>query len=79
MHDRCTASASNHIKNTDDTAVVGLIQDNNLSDREEVKQLVAWCCENSLVLNMEKTTELSDFRRKEWRAQPLATNRQRQR
>ncbi|TWW67176.1 hypothetical protein D4764_02G0002170 [Takifugu flavidus] len=43
--------------------------------REEVKRLVDWCCENNLILNVEKTEELIiDFRRKQHSRPPLISN-----
>ncbi|KAK3553712.1 hypothetical protein QTP70_007504 [Hemibagrus guttatus] len=58
--------SSNHIiKFADDTTVVGLISKNNESAyREEMQQLIAWCKDNNLSLNIDKTKEMVvDFRR----------------
>lgn len=46
--------------------MVGLIRDNNdLSHREQVRQLVDCSCENNLILNIAKTKEMFiDFRMK---------------
>ncbi|KAK3559104.1 hypothetical protein QTP86_004116 [Hemibagrus guttatus] len=58
--------SSNHIiKFADDMNVVGLISKNEESAyREEVQWLTAWCKDNKLSLNMEKTKEMVvDFRR----------------
>lgn len=63
----CTVHyASNLIvKFADDTAVVGLIKNNNeTAERQEVDELVKWCKRNNLVLNINKTKNmLVDFRR----------------
>ncbi len=51
---------------TDDTILIGLIQDGDKSAyRQEVKVLAVWCSLNNLELNMLKTVEMIvDFRRK---------------
>ena len=56
-HDCCTRYNSNHfIKFADCTTVVGLISDDNDSAyREEVHQLINWCDNNNLHLNVNKT------------------------
>ncbi|KAK3566876.1 hypothetical protein QTP86_004772 [Hemibagrus guttatus] len=53
------------LKFTDDTTVIGLIQDGNESAyRQEIEQLATWCSLNNLELNMLKTVEMIvDFRR----------------
>lgn len=59
-HD-CTARfSSNHIiKFADDTTVVSLItNDDDTLYREEVGQLIRWCKNNNLSLNVEKTKEV---------------------
>ncbi len=65
-HD-CTATHSSNIivKFADDTAVIGLITDNDeMAYREELSTLTKWCQENHLSLNIDKTKELVvDFRR----------------
>ncbi len=50
---------------TDDTILIGLIQDSDKSAyRQEVKVLAVWCSLNNLELNMLKTVEMIvDFRR----------------
>ncbi len=50
---------------SDDTALVGLINQGNYVDyRREIELFVTWCDENVLKLNLEKTKELIvDFRR----------------
>ncbi len=50
---------------TDDTILIGLIQDGDKSAyRQEVKALAVWCSLNNLELNMLKTVEMIvDFRR----------------
>ncbi|KAM4541264.1 uncharacterized protein V3H82_023100 [Fundulus diaphanus] len=68
---------TNHIvKFADDTTVVGLIRDDNDQDyREEVEQLVGWCRDNRLILNVEKTKEIIvDFRKNRPRHAPLLIN-----
>ncbi|KAK3522953.1 hypothetical protein QTP86_010318 [Hemibagrus guttatus] len=56
-HDYTAMHSSNHIiKFVDDTTVVGLISKNDESAyREEVQSLTAWCKDNNLSLNVEKT------------------------
>ncbi|KAK3551070.1 hypothetical protein QTP70_011617 [Hemibagrus guttatus] len=53
------------LKFTDDTTVIGLIQDGDESAyRQEIEQLAAWCSLNNLELNTLKTVEMIvDFRR----------------
>ncbi|KAK3540979.1 hypothetical protein QTP86_007948 [Hemibagrus guttatus] len=66
--------SSNHItKFADDTTVVGLISKNNESAyREEVQRLTAWCKDNNLSLNVNKTKEMVvDFRRAQSDHSPL--------
>ena len=55
------------MKFADDTVVVGQIsRDNEVSYRQEVAELVDWCAENSLCINVGKTKEMIvDFRRKD--------------
>ncbi|KAM4529197.1 uncharacterized protein V3H82_027369 [Fundulus diaphanus] len=68
---------TNHIvKFADNTTVVGLIRDDNDQDyREEVEQLVGWCRDNSLILNVEKTKEIIvDFRKNRPHHAPLLIN-----
>lgn len=52
----CAKFGTNHIiKYVDDTAVAGLIQDDeDVAYREEEKQLVEWCNTNNLFLNVDK-------------------------
>lgn len=59
-HDCVPKSATNHIvKFADNTTVVRLIRDNNdQAYREEVEQLVKWCSENNLILNVTQTKEI---------------------
>ncbi|KAK3566128.1 hypothetical protein QTP86_026016 [Hemibagrus guttatus] len=73
-HDCAVMHSSNHIiKFTDDTAVVGLISKNHESAyREEVQRLKAWCKDNTLSLNIDKTKEMVvDFRRAQSDHSPL--------
>ncbi|KAK3534072.1 hypothetical protein QTP86_001176 [Hemibagrus guttatus] len=53
------------LKFTDDTTVIGLIQDGDESAyRQEIEQLAAWCILNNLELNTLQTVEMIvDFRR----------------
>ncbi|KAK3533238.1 hypothetical protein QTP70_013652 [Hemibagrus guttatus] len=61
----------------DDTSMVGLISKNDESAyREEVQRLTAWCKDNKLSLNMEKTKEMVvDFRRAQSDHSPLNIDR----
>ncbi|KAK3525744.1 hypothetical protein QTP70_007392 [Hemibagrus guttatus] len=68
---------SNHIiKFADDTTMVDLISKNDESAyREEVQRLTAWCKDNNLSLNVEKTKEMVvDFRRAQSDHSPLNIN-----
>jgi hypothetical protein len=59
-HD-CTARHNSNtiIKIADDTAVVGLITDNDeTASREETRDLAVWCQDNNLSLNVIKTKEM---------------------
>ncbi|XP_059823893.1 probable RNA-directed DNA polymerase from transposon BS isoform X4 [Hypanus sabinus] len=65
-HDCVAKLPSNSIyKFADDTIIVGRILGNDESEyKEEIKNLVAWCEDNNLSLNVSKTKELVvDFRR----------------
>ncbi|KAK3562767.1 hypothetical protein QTP86_007090 [Hemibagrus guttatus] len=54
-----TNNSTTVIKFADDTAVVGLISDNNeMAYLEEVRNLENWCQRNNLLLNVSKTKEL---------------------
>jgi gmma-aminobutyric acid receptor subunit gamma/cGMP-dependent protein kinase 2 len=59
-HDCMARHHSNTIiKFADDTTVVGLITDNDVTAyREEVRDLAVWCQDNNLSLNMIKTKEM---------------------
>ncbi|KAK3554826.1 hypothetical protein QTP70_034849 [Hemibagrus guttatus] len=73
-HNCAAMHSSNHIiKFADDTTVVGLISKNNESAyREEMQQLIAWCKDNNLSLNIDKTKEMVvDFRRAQSDHSPL--------
>ena len=62
------------VKFADETTVVGLITDNDeTAYREEVKELVVWCQDNNLSLNVSKTKELIVHYRKR-RAEPAPIN-----
>ena len=57
------------IKFADDTTVVGLITDNDKTDktayREEVRDLTVWCQDNNFTLNVSKTNKLNvDYRKR---------------
>lgn len=75
-HDCCTRYNSNHIiKFADDTTVVGLISNKDELAYREVNQLVVWCDNNNLSLNVNKTKEITvDFRRKHTTYNPLKIN-----
>ncbi len=62
-HDCVPSHSTNYIvKFADDTAVVGLITNNNEANyRSEVSRLAQWCNDNTLFLNVGKTKELKDF------------------
>ena len=64
------------IKFSDDTTVEGLITDQNESYyRGEVEELVDWCSNNNLELNVSKTKEvIIDFRRIKTPVSPLLIN-----
>ena len=66
-HDCVAKQDSNTIiKFADDTTAVGLISDNNeTTDREEVRELLVWCQDHNLSLNVSKTEELIvDYRKR---------------
>ena len=64
------------IKFSDDTSISGLIRkDDESAYRVAVQQMVTWCAENFLELNMKKTKEvIIDFRRKPDPPIPLDIN-----
>ncbi|KAK3572729.1 hypothetical protein QTP86_006989 [Hemibagrus guttatus] len=64
-----TSSSTNIIKFADDTAVLGLISNNNeMAYLKEIKNLETWCQENNLLLNVSKTKQLiEDFSTKQER------------
>jgi hypothetical protein len=68
-HNCVAAHDSNTIiKFADDMVVVGLITDDEKACREEVSDLVVWCQEKNLSLNVSKTKELIvDYRK--WRGE----------
>jgi hypothetical protein len=71
-HD-CTARHDSNtiIKFANDTTVVGMITDNDETAYREVRELIVWCKDNNLSLNMIKT-KLDDcgLQEKEDRAIP---------
>ena len=70
MHHTCTFA--------DDTAVVGLISKGDKSAySEEVQRLMGWCTDNNLTLNIKKTKDLINFRRKKDVHTPLYINEER--
>ncbi len=76
-HDCVATFDSNTIvKFADDTAVVGLITDNNeKAYLKEVEGLTHWCQDNNFLLNVSKTKELIvDFRKKQGRNYALLTS-----
>lgn len=68
-HD-CRAHHKNNlvVKFADDAVVVGLIT------RLEVEDLARWCGENNIILNIQKTKEVVDFRRSGITPPPLHIN-----
>lgn len=75
MTSDCTSSSDNNliVKFADDTTVAGFIRGADESDyRHQVDDLVVWCAENNLQLNVAKTKEIIvDFRRKKTSISPL--------
>ncbi len=65
------------VKFADDTAVIGLITDNDeTAYREEVSTLTKWCQENHLSLNIDKTKELVvDYRRQSREHTPITIDK----
>ena len=61
------------IKFSDDTTVEGLITDNDKTAyREEVRDLVVWCQDNNLSLNVTKTNEMIvDYRKRRTEHAPI--------
>ena len=61
------------VKFSDDTTVIGCVNNANESVyREEVQRLVGWCKNNNLVLNISKTKEMIiDFHKKKTPIHPL--------
>ncbi len=77
-HDCIATHSSNVIvKFADDTAVIGLITDNDETVyREEGSTLTKWCQENHLSLNIDKTKELVvDFRRQSRQHTPITIDK----
>ena len=53
------------IKYADDTAIVGLVSQDENKYRKTVSDFYKWCSENYLLLNLDKTKEMIiDFRKK---------------
>ena len=61
------------VKFSDDTTVIGCVNNANKSVyREEVQRLVGWCKNNNLILNISKTKEMIiDFRNKKTPIHPV--------
>ena len=61
------------IKFANDTTVVGLITDNDeTAYREEVRDLVMWCQDNNLSLNVIKTKDMIvDYRKRRTEHAPI--------
>ena len=60
---RSVYSNNHYFKYADDTAVVGLLSDNETDYRSDIDHFVSWCVANCLELNVVKTKELViDFR-----------------
>jgi hypothetical protein len=72
-HDCFARHDSNTINFADDTAVVGLITDNDeTAYREEVRDLVVWCQDNNLSCNVMKTNEMIvDYRKRRTEHSPI--------
>ncbi|KAK3568591.1 hypothetical protein QTP86_009402 [Hemibagrus guttatus] len=67
-HCVATSSSTNIIEFADDTAVVGLISNNDKTAYlEEIKNLETWCQDNNLLLNISKTELIVDFSTKQER------------
>ena len=77
-HD-CVAKHNSNtiIKSVDDITVVGLITDGDETTyREEVRDLVVWCPDNNLSLNVSKTKELIvDYRKRGVEQTPIYIDR----
>ena len=71
-----TSSNTAVVKFADDTTVAGFVRRSDESDyRHQVDELVMWCSENNLELNVSKTKEIVvDFRRKTTLISPLTIN-----
>ena len=74
-HDCITRHDSNTTsKFPDDTKEVGLITYNDETIyREEVRDLTGWCKDNNLSLNVIKTKEIVDYRKKRMSTPPLTS------
>ena len=61
------------IKFADDTTAVGLITDNDETTyREEVRDMVVWCQDNNLSLNVIKTKgKIVDYRKRKTKHAPI--------
>ncbi len=61
-------SSTSIVKFADDTVVLGLIFNNDeAAYLDEVERLTSWCQDNCLSLNVSKTKELMDFRKRQQR------------
>ena len=74
----CVSNSSSvkMIKFSDDTTLEGLISNDDESEyKREVEELVGWCSENNLELNVSKTKEIViDFRKNKGPTTPLSIN-----
>ena len=73
----CTSNSPNNlmVKFADDAALVGLIQENEHSYRENIDSFVTWCEHNFLMLNVRKTKELViNFRTNQGSFSPVCIN-----
>ena len=60
---RSAYSNNHYFKYADDTALVGLLSDDETDYRSDIDHFVSWCVANCLELNVVKTKELViDFR-----------------
>ena len=64
------------IKFADDTTVSGFIKDNDESNyRDQISNIVTWCGNNNLLLNVSKTKEMIiDFRKNKTSIEPIYIN-----
>ena len=69
---RCDEESALQVKFSDDTSLAGMIIGDENTYRTAVKDLVSWCNDNFLCLNVSKTKEMViDFRRNAPALNPL--------